>query len=827
MRVKCVVVCFLFAASSVRCQIVLSEIMFNPRGTERYNEFVEIYNLSQTESVDVQNWLISDGDGYDILQPVTGSAVLPPQTFGLILSPKYFEESQLYDDDIPASAVLLTIGNVQIGAYGLKNSEGETVSILKPDSTVMSSWTYTPDNADGFSEEKIVQGAGDSPENWGNSVRKDGTPGFRNSISPVPVDAALSFFKVQPDTPSDRDNITITLTILNMGTEPINTLRCMVIDSSQHTRVLIDSTLLLQSLPPADSVLVTFEHPPLTVGCHKLTAILELLEDSRTENDSMTYRFSVLDYIEPGSVVINEVMYDTEENDQEWIEIFNMSDETLNLKDWQIKDSRSTKDIESTHMLGANAYAVLAQKNIPHCDSSKILSMSLPVLNNGGDEVVLLSPIGNTIDSLYYEPDYGGDKMISLERIRFDRPTNDADNWLSSTDSTGSTPGRYNSVSPKDFDVGFLQDQWQIMPSKPQHGQSIHFMGAVKNVGRLDHGDFGISVKATRLDSAETIGIETLKINKLLCEETRYFDVTWHTVPGVFVINAIIHSTLDGNIKNNCITDTVCISYDYNSLVINEIYYQPAKWLSEALELINQSETKVELFQWKISDSDSSEKHIIVDSSLVFDAGHYAVLTSGDSLFERADLLCPISGFPTLRNTADTLFLFDFNNRLVDEVGYSDRWGGAKGRSLERVHPEIDSDEPTNWATCVHPDGHTLGRQNSVHVTKKHAKTALSVSPNPFSPDGDGIDDVTTVTLRLPEVAPRATIKVFDIRGRLVRFLLNNEPCGDERTVVWDGRDSEGLTCRMGIYIIYAKAVNVSDTTIEETKTTVVLAGQL
>ena len=828
MRVTLAITYILLTASSVCSHVVLSEIMYNPEETERYNEFVEVFNLSETESVDLTGWMITDGSASDVLQPVTDSAILPPRTFGLILSPKYFKESQLYDNDIPASAVLLTIGNVQIGAYGLKNSEGETVSILRPDSTVLSSRTYTPDNDDGFSEEKIVLDEDDSPDNWANSARKGGTPGYRNSISPVPVDAAISGFTIQPETPSDRDKIKMMLTILNMGTNAIETLACTITDSSQHTRTLIDTTFSLLSLSPADSAFVSFEHPPLSVGRHKLSAVVRLSGDARAENDTRICRFSVLDYIKPGSVVINEVMYNTEENDQEWIELFNLSQEKRNLKNWQICDSRSTKVIDSTFVLPPNAYAVLAGKDLPHCDRSKVLHISLPALNNGGDDIVLLSPVGDAIDSLHYKSDYGGDKMISLERIRTDKPTNDPTNWSSSTDSAGSTPGRYNSVSPKDFDVGFLPDQWRITPNKPQQGQSIHFFGAVKNVGRNDLDAFDISIKAMSLDSSEHIEIDRKELASLMQGEARHFDVIWHSVSaGVYLINAEIHFSLDGDIKNNVLTDTACISYDYNSLVINEIYYQPAKDLSEAIELVNHSESKIELYQWKLSDSDSSEKLVISDSSLTFHAGQFAILAPVDSLFDTADVLCPVSGFPSLRNTADTLFLYDFNNRRVDEVGYSDNWGGAKGRSLERINPDIASDERTNWATCVHPDGHTLGRQNSVHVTKKHAQAVLSVSPNPFSPDGDGIDDVTMVTLKLPEVVPRATIKIFDIRGRLVRYLLNNELCGEERTVVWDGRDNEGLRCRMGIYIVYVETINVSDTTIEETKTTVVLAGHL
>ena len=37
-------------------QIVLSEIMYDPAGSEHTDEFIELFNLSQTDSVDLTGW---------------------------------------------------------------------------------------------------------------------------------------------------------------------------------------------------------------------------------------------------------------------------------------------------------------------------------------------------------------------------------------------------------------------------------------------------------------------------------------------------------------------------------------------------------------------------------------------------------------------------------------------------------------------------------------------------------------------------------------------------------------------------------------------------
>ena len=45
--------------------IILTEVMFDPVGSEYYDEFVEFYNLSSTDSVDLSGWQIGDGEGFD------------------------------------------------------------------------------------------------------------------------------------------------------------------------------------------------------------------------------------------------------------------------------------------------------------------------------------------------------------------------------------------------------------------------------------------------------------------------------------------------------------------------------------------------------------------------------------------------------------------------------------------------------------------------------------------------------------------------------------------------------------------------------------------
>jgi len=70
-------------------------------------------------------------------------------------------------------------------------------------------------------------------------------------------------------------------------------------------------------------------------------------------------------------------------------------------------------------------------------------------------------------------------------------------------------------------------------------------------------------------------------------------------------------------------------------------------------------------------------------------------------------------------------------------------------------------------------------------------------------------------------------IKIFDVRGRLVRRLANNEPCASHGVVVWDGMTEERRRARIGIYIVFLEVLDDAKSTIWKAKAAVVLAGKL
>ncbi len=68
--------------------------------------------------------------------------------------------------------------------------------------------------------------------------------------------------------------------------------------------------------------------------------------------------------------------------------------------------------------------------------------------------------------------------------------------------------------------------------------------------------------------------------------------------------------------------------------------------------------------------------------------------------------------------------------------------------------------------------------------------------PNPFSPSHDG---VTVVTFSVP-VSTHATVRIYDVAGRLVAVPLDGTVAAGETDVVWDGRDVNGSIVPSGVY---------------------------
>jgi hypothetical protein len=194
-------------------QIEFSEIMFDPLGSEATDEFVELYNRSDQDTVFLSGWRFGDDSGSDpIVDAGRGFHFLPHQ-YAVILDPDYFMRSTVYDSLIPKEALVLTVGGSTLGSAGLSNSRSETIMLLDNRGETVARVTYSIGNKPGHSDEKIDLFGPDEASNWADSKVLMGTPGFENSVSQVKT-SGMTELDVQPDPFSpDQDGLEDKLTV--------------------------------------------------------------------------------------------------------------------------------------------------------------------------------------------------------------------------------------------------------------------------------------------------------------------------------------------------------------------------------------------------------------------------------------------------------------------------------------------------------------------------------------------------------------------------------------------------------------------------------------
>jgi hypothetical protein len=102
------------------------------------------------------------------------------------------------------------------------------------------------------------------------------------------------------------------------------------------------------------------------------------------------------------------------------------------------------------------------------------------------------------------------------------------------------------------------------------------------------------------------------------------------------------------------------------------------------------------------------------------------------------------------------------------------------------------------------PDSSNLRKSLPPIATKTNKEKSLAEFellpnyPNPFNP-------ATTITFVIPEVM-KVKLGIYDIAGRKIRTLLNNQHPAGRHQMVWDGRDDNGNMVASGIYIYRFRA---------------------
>ena len=110
-----------------------------------------------------------------------------------------------------------------------------------------------------------------------------------------------------------------------------------------------------------------------------------------------------------------------------------------------------------------------------------------------------------------------------------------------------------------------------------------------------------------------------------------------------------------------------------------------------------------------------------------------------------------------------------------------------------------------NWAFFASPHQDRVFRYNEITKFK-----ILSNFPNPFNP-------TTTISFHLPTDG-FVILKIYDITGRLVRVLVQEQKLAGSHSILWDGLDDAGQKVAAGVYLYRIEFVDAAGEKLVMTK---------
>jgi hypothetical protein len=174
---------------------------------------------------------------------------------------------------------------------------------------------------------------------------------------------------------------------------------------------------------------------------------------------------------EEGDLIINEILYDPFDGGGDFIEIYNRSIHAVSLDSCAIADATSgemnTPDFitERNLLLMPGSFLVLARDGrelsgfYPNTNTNAVWKVEGMSDFSSDDVVYLILPNGELTDEVVYNSDFHFPLLnttdgVSLERVDYTRPSDDATNWHSSAESAGfATPGIVNSQAVLNADI--------------------------------------------------------------------------------------------------------------------------------------------------------------------------------------------------------------------------------------------------------------------------------------------------------------------------------------------------------------------------------------
>lgn len=813
--------------------VIINEIMAspNPQVALPPVEFVELYNRS-TNTINLNGWKLSDATGSS--SSTLGNYNLAPNQYLIICK------------NIDTTS-FSTFGNyLGVSSMPSLNDSGDNLKLKDNTLVDIDSVNYS----DTWYQDALKKGGGWTLElinpnaplgcpasnNWiASNNANGGTPGIQNSVYSTAADIISP--GIAGVTVIDSTHIAICFSEA-LDASQLAVLSNYSISNGIGTPLtgIANSTFTCVDLSLANAL------------ASPTTYTLTFTNLSDCSGNALIPTTTTFTYYKVKSfdVVINEIMADPDPAvslpNYEYVELFNRTQYPINLNNWIFTIGTSSKILPNVFILPDSFVVIISDAGATNYPIGIIefATLSSVALTNTGQTLILQNPEGKTISTVSYTDNWYQDANkkdggYSLEQIDPNNPCAGMSNWHVTTNPFGGTPGTKNSI------------------------YAVNSDNAPPQVVR-------VSVIATDtiqlyfnepLDSTTTLNTSIYSIDNGIGAPTQLFTIA----PDFKSVRLTLATALQVGIiytitVNNAITDCVgnAVGTDNsarfaipeaalpNDIVINEILFDPNVGGVDFVEIYNRSNKVIDLKTMNISQYDTinniqtSIKTITTDGYLIFAKDYLVLSTDGAAIKSQYNTSNPegfldVASMPSMNIDGGTICLATISNIIDNFKYYADMHFGllniTKGISLERINFERPTQDRTNWHSAAEDVGFaTPAYKNSQYADAGETDNVLEITPEIFSPDEDGNNDVVNINYHFDTPGFTANVTIYDSKGRVVKQLIRNELLGIKGTYSWDGINEDREKARMGIYIIFFEVFDLKGT-VKHYKKTCVLGGKL
>lgn len=499
----------------------------------------------------------------------------------------------------------------------------------------------------------------------------------------------------------------------------------------------------------------------------------------------------------------------------EFVEIYNASDKYLSLKNSRISDPGAYRLLPDL-VLAPDSFMVLYQ---------------IPSLNNAADQIALYNPSGVLIDQVNYDASWYADSTrdnggYSLERIDLSNFCLGKHNWRASLAAEGGTPGFENSVRkqwPPDTIAPHIATFKPIAPNRlyietDEAFDSVHLQSLKLNI---NHSAIQYAILYQQPDQ-KRIELQ-LPLNYSDTAQYKFYVQGFKDCPG--------------NVSQGIEFQSQFVAEpDPFDIVINEVLFNPRNGGHDFIELFNRSRKSFDASACFIADYRNgaiANYYPLSSKSVIIKPGDYCILSEDTAEIARSYHCGTLAlrfqmNLPSLPDAAGQFALINLKNQSVDSLAYNDNWhfsllADKNGVSLERLNPNMLLHLSSNWHSAAAVKGFaTPGYLNSQAFVPALTDQYFDPVCRTLSPDGDGFQDVFILRYHLPGGDYLGTLQVFDLNGRFIRKVLNNQTLSTEGELIWDGLSDTSQRLDPGIYILSIDAFSPSQQHISKQFTVIV-----